>query len=61
MVNLVDEIPDLSGLESEPRIHVHVYGKTAAPGRKLGHITIVADAAETLEADLQRVLEVIGD
>ena len=35
-----------SGLEEvlqQPRARVHLYGKTARPGRKLGHLTLVGD------------------
>ena len=35
-----------SGLEEvlqQPRARVHLYGKTAKPGRKLGHLTLVGD------------------
>jgi 5-(carboxyamino)imidazole ribonucleotide synthase len=42
MVNLIGEVPDLSGLEGLPGIHVHLYGKHPRPGRKLGHVTVCA-------------------
>lgn len=29
-----------------PGAHVHLYGKSARPGRKLGHVTVTADTAE---------------
>ena len=67
MVNLVGVLPDLDSLEALPRlpgdpeVHVHVYGKSAAPGRKLGHLTLVADDRDVLEARLRQVLERIGD
>jgi len=44
MVNLIGDIP-----ESARALEVgdlHDYGKTPRPGRKLGHITVVADTAE---------------
>ncbi len=61
MVNLVGEIPSLSPLEGEAGVHLHVYGKSSAPGRKLGHVTVLADSREALEERLQRVLDVVGD
>jgi 5-(carboxyamino)imidazole ribonucleotide synthase len=61
MVNLVGEIPDLSGVEDEPGIHVHVYGKSAAPGRKIGHVTIVAEDSARLEKGLARILEIVNE
>jgi 5-(carboxyamino)imidazole ribonucleotide synthase len=29
-----------------PGAHVHLYGKTPAPGRKLGHVTVLGDELE---------------
>ena len=43
MINLIGEIPDTArSLESGV---LHDYGKTARPGRKLGHITVTAETA----------------
>ena len=61
MVNLVGDIADLSPLEGRPDVHVHVYGKSPAPGRKLGHVTVVADTPEALERRIAEVLAVVGD
>jgi 5-(carboxyamino)imidazole ribonucleotide synthase len=61
MINLVGEIPDLSDVEGQPGTHVHVYGKSAAPGRKLGHITLEADDAAELEVGLESLLQTLGD
>lgn len=32
-----------AGLALEPGAHIHLYGKTPRPARKLGHVTIVGD------------------
>jgi 5-(carboxyamino)imidazole ribonucleotide synthase len=61
MVNLVGDIPDLSRVEDDPAVHVHVYGKSAAPGRKLGHVTIVSEDRASLEAKLEETLDLVGD
>lgn len=61
MINLVGEIADLTPLEGDPDVHLHVYGKSPAPGRKLGHVTVVADTREALARTVDRVLEVVGD
>ena len=37
--------------------HLHDYGKTARPGRKVGHVTVTASDTERLEARLVRVHE----
>jgi 5-(carboxyamino)imidazole ribonucleotide synthase len=61
MINLVGEIPDLSDVEGRPGTHIHVYGKSSAAGRKLGHITLEADDAAQLEVKLESVLQILGD
>jgi 5-(carboxyamino)imidazole ribonucleotide synthase len=30
--------------------HVHLYGKSARPGRKLGHVTVCGDEADVVRA-----------
>ena len=53
MVNLVGEALPLERLLGIPGAHVHLYGKAARAGRKLGHVTLV-------DADEGRVAEVVG-
>ncbi len=43
MINLIGEIPDAA--RDLERGILHDYGKEARPGRKLGHVTVVADTA----------------
>ena len=45
MVNLIGEIP--SAARELTGVHLHDYGKTSRPGRKLGHITVVAETADS--------------
>ncbi len=54
MLNLIGEIPDVDGRLSH--CHLHDYGKQAQPGRKLGHITVIADSA----TERDRLLDEIG-
>jgi 5-(carboxyamino)imidazole ribonucleotide synthase len=60
MVNLIGTHPPLSEMLAIPGARVHLYGKTARPGRKLGHVTVVtrseAEARSTL-AQLRAALE----
>lgn len=53
MVNIVGEALSLERLLGIPGAHVHLYGKAARAGRKLGHVTLV-------DADEGRVAEVVG-
>ena len=48
MVNLIGELPDVQTVAGLGGVHLHLYGKSAAPGRKLGHITVIAPDTETL-------------
>jgi 5-(carboxyamino)imidazole ribonucleotide synthase len=42
MVNLVGGAPPLADLAAIDHAHVHLYGKSPRPGRKLGHVTVTA-------------------
>jgi 5-(carboxyamino)imidazole ribonucleotide synthase len=60
MLNLIGTMPDPRQLLGEAGLHLHDYGKSARPGRKLGHITVVettAKAADLRAARLLRRLE----
>jgi len=52
MVNFIGECPALTDLCKIPSLHIHLYGKTPRPGRKLGHATLCADNLATLEKNL---------
>jgi 5-(carboxyamino)imidazole ribonucleotide synthase len=53
MVNLIGSMPPEGSLPTDPRVHVHAYGKHARPGRKLGHVTVVGDDRDTVFPVLQ--------
>ena len=60
MINLIGEMPDTAGnssISDDSRISLHDYGKTPRPGRKLGHITIVAESAAERDELLHQVSE----
>ena len=48
MVNLIGEIPP--SVRTLDIGHLHDYGKTPRPDRKLGHITVIAESAEQRDA-----------
>ncbi|MEM1166223.1 MAG: 5-(carboxyamino)imidazole ribonucleotide synthase [Planctomycetota bacterium] len=48
MINLIGAAPPVDDLASIPGAHPHLYSKSPRPGRKLGHVTVVADSAEAL-------------
>lgn len=45
MINLIGQIPADAPAVIGPNVFLHDYGKAAREGRKLGHITIVAESA----------------
>jgi 5-(carboxyamino)imidazole ribonucleotide synthase len=45
MMNLIGALPDPANVEGA---HLHLYGKSARPGRKLGHLTVHAPDTETI-------------
>jgi 5-(carboxyamino)imidazole ribonucleotide synthase len=60
MVNVIGTLPDTRALLTVPDAHLHLYGKTPRPGRKLGHVTLWARGAAALTERLARVREVLG-
>jgi 5-(carboxyamino)imidazole ribonucleotide synthase len=54
MLNLIGQIPDAA--RSLATGHLHDYGKTPRPGRKLGHITVVSDSAEQRDRMLDEII-----
>lgn len=61
MINLIGRLPDRKAALAIPGLHWHEYGKAPRPGRKLGHITLVADDLAELASRLPAVRELIGD
>ncbi|HEY5171462.1 MAG TPA: ATP-grasp domain-containing protein, partial [Acidimicrobiia bacterium] len=57
MVNCIGAMPDRDPLLRVPGAHLHDYGKPARPGRKLGHVTVIAPDVRQLEARLASVRE----
>lgn len=51
MVNLIGRVPEPVGTLLPDGAHLHLYGKSSRPGRKLGHVNLIgADAGEVAEA-----------
>jgi 5-(carboxyamino)imidazole ribonucleotide synthase len=50
MYNFVGTVPPTAAVLANPEAHLHLYGKSARPGRKVGHVTLhVGSAAELQE------------
>jgi 5-(carboxyamino)imidazole ribonucleotide synthase len=56
MINLIGELPTRDPLLAEPGLHWHDYGKSARPGRKLGHLTICENSAKSRDRRAFRLI-----
>jgi 5-(carboxyamino)imidazole ribonucleotide synthase len=56
MINLVGEMPTRDRLLAETGLHWHDYGKSARPGRKLGHLTLCETTAKARDRQALKVL-----
>ena len=53
MLNIIGQIPEDRRALSAPPARLHDYGKSARPGRKLGHVTLVTGDPETRDRAMQ--------
>lgn len=60
MINLIGAMPDNVETLEGSGFHVHNYGKMPRPGRKLGHITTVADSAPERDRRVSEALRTLG-
>jgi 5-(carboxyamino)imidazole ribonucleotide synthase len=59
MVNCIGRAPNRDAVLHVEGAHLHDYGKSPRPGRKLGHITVTAPDAPTRDARLAEVERLI--
>ncbi len=59
MLNLVSHMPDRPRVLQHEGVHLHDYGKSARPDRKLGHCTLVDDDRKTLISRLEALQSLI--
>jgi len=57
MLNLIGEVPDAAEVLTIPDAHLHLYGKSPRPGRKIGHVTLRAASFEVLNRRLGQLPE----
>jgi 5-(carboxyamino)imidazole ribonucleotide synthase len=60
MLNIIGRVPNLSRLLGVADAHVHLYGKSAAHRRKLGHVTVRAATAEAARERLSQLRTVLA-
>jgi 5-(carboxyamino)imidazole ribonucleotide synthase len=54
--NGVDPSDRAADMLADPGVHLHLYGKDYRPGRKLGHVTVLAGDIDTARAKTGRAL-----
>ncbi len=59
MVNCIGVLPEPGAVLAVPGAHLHRYGKAPRPGRKVGHVTVVAHDATEREARLDALRNVV--
>jgi 5-(carboxyamino)imidazole ribonucleotide synthase len=59
MVNCIGALPDRAAVLAIPGTHFHDYEKAPRPGRKVGHVTVVADTPEERDARIAEISSVI--
>lgn len=52
MYNFIGSVPPSAEVLTNPDAHLHVYGKSSRPGRKVGHVTLRAGSAGELREKL---------
>jgi len=57
MFNWIGELPDKHEFLATSGFHWHEYGKSARPGRKIGHATMVAKDAGALQERCQHIVD----
>jgi 5-(carboxyamino)imidazole ribonucleotide synthase len=60
MLNLIGDVPPLAEVLRLADCHLHLYGKSARPGRKLGHITLCDQDHARLEHRLAELRARVG-
>ena len=59
MINLIGELPARELVLATPEAHWHDYGKKPRPGRKVGHVTVLAANAARRDATARKLLRAI--
>jgi 5-(carboxyamino)imidazole ribonucleotide synthase len=59
MLNLIGKLPNAADVLRIEGAHYHAYGKDAAPGRKLGHVTVRTQTREELAKKIEELLPIV--
>lgn len=61
MVNLIGQAPDEISILKIEGAHLHLYGKPARPGRKLGHVTVVARSQNVVRQKIEMIRKLVNE
>ncbi len=61
MVNLIGSAPSAESLLRLPGAALHLYGKSAAPGRKIGHVTVCGAGFDALRSPLAALRSLLDE
>jgi 5-(carboxyamino)imidazole ribonucleotide synthase len=61
MVNLIGTLPDPAAVLAVEGAHLHLYGKSPRPGRKVGHATVTGETAEIRDRRLTKLEAILGE
>jgi 5-(carboxyamino)imidazole ribonucleotide synthase len=59
MINLIGTWPDPAAVLAIPGAHLHLYGKSPRPNRKVGHVTVRGDSEGDVEKCSMRLRSLI--
>jgi 5-(carboxyamino)imidazole ribonucleotide synthase len=60
MINIIGQIPAREDVLAVEGAHLHLYGKAPTERRKVGHVTLVAESATTIERGMAVLGRVLG-
>lgn len=60
MINILGHMPNAASLLSLPQVRYHSYDKADRPGRKVGHINVLASSWQDLDEQVRQVSEALG-
>lgn len=61
MINCIGTMPLREAVLRQPGAHLHAYGKTPRPGRKIGHVTVRAKSEQQLRERLEGLCAAFPD
>jgi 5-(carboxyamino)imidazole ribonucleotide synthase len=59
MINAIGKLPDRAAVLAVEGAHLHAYGKDAAPGRKVGHVTVRAETKGELMQKVKALVPIV--